>query len=86
MMCMQDGGRGKERRQPSHTNSIGKDIELARRAAVAVLESGPWSPEKNRELVVLQVIMTKGIIGRDCLGEYFKGIRCKLHTIINCAR
>lgn len=36
----------------SHGN---RDVGLARRAAVAVLGSGPWSPEKNRELVMLQV-------------------------------
>lgn len=33
----------------------GRIIRLARRAAVSVLRSGPWSPAKNRELVVMQV-------------------------------
>lgn len=69
-MCIQDGGRGKASRPSSNTNSVGRDIELARRAAVAVLKSGPWSPEKNRELVVLQVMRTRGTISRDRPGDF----------------
>ncbi|CAM9269015.1 unnamed protein product [Scytosiphon promiscuus] len=42
-----DDGRGGE-------GGGGRDAGLARKAAVAVLRSGPWSPERNRELVVLQ--------------------------------
>lgn len=37
------------------TDEDGRDVSLARKAAVAVLQSGPWSPDRNRELLVLQV-------------------------------
>lgn len=30
-------------------------IQLVRRAAVAVLQSGPWMPDKSPELVIMQV-------------------------------
>lgn len=37
------------------SNGIRRDLELARRAAVAVLDGGLWNPQENRELVIMQV-------------------------------
>lgn len=39
----------------SRMKSNKRDLRLARRAAVAVLDGGKWDPQKNRELVVMQV-------------------------------
>lgn len=44
----------------SRPNGDARDFGLARKAAVAVLLSGPWSPEKNREMLVLQVCKGNG--------------------------
>lgn len=49
------GGGGVLPHCPKGSISGGRDVCLARKAALAVLQSGPWSPERNRELVVLQV-------------------------------
>eukprot|EP00903_Cladosiphon_okamuranus_P014428 g13389.t1 len=51
----QRGGASNGRRGSSTLKDGGRSVELARKAAVAVLRSGPWSPDRNRELVVLQV-------------------------------
>ncbi|CAN0153578.1 unnamed protein product, partial [Ectocarpus sp. 12 AP-2014] len=54
----QGSGKKKARNEGiSATNASRPDgdaVGLARKAAVAVLRSGPWSLEKNRELLVLQ--------------------------------
>lgn len=52
----QRGGDSNGRRGSPTPDDGGRSIELARKAAVAVLRSGPWSPDRNRELVVLQVM------------------------------
>ncbi|CAB1101364.1 unnamed protein product [Ectocarpus sp. CCAP 1310/34] len=44
----------------SSSDGDARDVGLARKAAVAVLRSGPWSPEKNRELLVLQAQLMLG--------------------------
>ncbi|CAM9443819.1 unnamed protein product, partial [Ectocarpus sp. 12 AP-2014] len=46
--------RGMSAINASRPDGDARDVGLARKAAVAVLRSGPWSPEKNRELLVLQ--------------------------------
>lgn len=45
----------KKKSSRSNVNSSKRDLGLARRAAVAVLDGGRWDPQKNRELVVMQV-------------------------------
>lgn len=51
------GGDNKGRRASSAPDDGGRSVDLSRKAAVAVLRSGPWSPDKNRELVVSQVMV-----------------------------